>query len=545
MNAVHAPGFSGNAPDFGPSTLGPQAAPKVRVALLVHSDSVPNWFVELARKLAGCEFAELASVIVCPSSLLRSSSGWNSALFRAWDAFDRRLNSRCADAFACSPASQVSSLTRFVDLRSEPNTQRAIECLRSQNVDVILAADHRFSTDLLSSAAKHGIWFLRPAAKHVIESDDACVDTVLEAAGPDCTRVLYCAHSSRNDVSPYLADQANCWKGVQIVLRSLAALRERGWDSLCAQNAHPPSCSSVAPGNLATARFVGRWFAEAVRYEFNYRLRKEQWFIAFRPTTSLPVSAADMNGFHFLVPPRDRFYADPFVVQHEQRHYIFFEDYRYKLKRGMISFAELGSEGVYGEPEVVLDRPYHLSYPNVFLHEGQWFMLPETRDNRRVELYRATDFPRGWQLEKVLLKDVPAVDPSIFFHNGKIWMFVGGMVDNASPNDELFLFSADSLFGPWTPHPKNPVVSDVRRARPAGNVFAHAGRLIRPAQDCSRRYGFAVSFNRIDVLSESDYHETPVGYLSPEWHPRNLGTHTFNQSESFQVVDGRVLIFRP
>jgi hypothetical protein len=89
------------------------------------------------------------------------------------------------------------------------------------------------------------------------------------------------------------------------------------------------------------------------------------------------------------------------------------------------------------------------------------------------------------------------------------------------------------------PHPENPVVSDVRSARPAGRVFRHDGRLIRPAQDCSRGYGTAVVFNRIDVLTTDEYAESPVGRIEPNWAPGLVGTHTYNSSGGIEVVDGR------
>jgi hypothetical protein len=95
--------------------------------------------------------------------------------------------------------------------------------------------------------------------------------------------------------------------------------------------------------------------------------------------------------------------------------------------------------------------------------------------------------------------------------------------------------------GPWEPHPRNPVVSDVRRARPAGRPFRDESRgLIRPSQDCSGLYGSAVVFNRIEELSETGYRETPIGRLEPGWRHANLGTHTYSASETWEAVDGRI-----
>jgi hypothetical protein len=174
-------------------------------------------------------------------------------------------------------------------------------------------------------------------------------------------------------------------------------------------------------------------------------------------------------------------------------------------------------------------------------------MLPETKDNRTVQLYRATQFPHGWQLVQVLLPDVAAVDSTLLHHDGRFWLFTSG-IGTSDPwfdgHSELFLFFSDSLFGRWQPHPKNPVVSDIRRCRPAGHVFSENGQLIRPAQNYSAADGYAVTLNLIDVLSVTDYHETPVARISPAWMKGNLGTHTFNRSERYEVWDGRTLISR-
>ena len=111
--------------------------------------------------------------------------------------------------------------------------------------------------------------------------------------------------------------------------------------------------------------------------------------------------------------------------------------------------------------------------------------------------------------------------------------------------DELYLFFADAPEGEWQPHPRNPVVSDVRRARPAGRVFARDGELIRPSQDCSIRYGGAVMFNRIVQLTPTDYAEVPAGRMGPGWLRGGLGTHTFNSDSEYEVVDGESQTFRP
>jgi hypothetical protein len=138
----------------------------------------------------------------------------------------------------------------------------------------------------------------------------------------------------------------------------------------------------------------------------------------------------------------------------------------------------------------------------------------------------------------VLLSDVVATDATLVRHDGRLWLFVAIAVGGGRAIDELFLFSADSLDGEWEPHPLNPVVSDVRCARPAGRVFVRDGQLIRPAQDCSRAYGWRLVFNRIEVLSRDEYRERPIGAIEPAPGSGNLRTHSYDADGVYEVLDG-------
>jgi hypothetical protein len=198
-----------------------------------------------------------------------------------------------------------------------------------------------------------------------------------------------------------------------------------------------------------------------------------------------------------------------------------------------------------GEPFEVLVADYHLSYPFVFEWRGEVYLLPETSRNRTIELYRAVEFPRRWEKAAVLMQDVSAVDSTLLEYRGRLWLFTAGIGGPSLKNSELSLFHADSLWGPWYPHPQNPVVCDVRRARPAGSLFYDGGHLIRPAQDCTTRYGAAIMLNRVEVLSDTEYREVPVGMIRPGWRKEVFTTHTINRNDVFEVLDGQARVLRP
>jgi hypothetical protein len=292
------------------------------------------------------------------------------------------------------------------------------------------------------------------------------------------------------------------------------------------------------------AGFFMRWTMQVFRHELRKRLFREQWLMVLGAAPGME-EFNTASGFRYIRPPRDRFYADPFLIERHGRTYLFFEDYRFASRKGLISCCEVDNAGNYGPPRVVLERDYHLSYPFLFEWQREIYLLPETRENRTIEMYRAIDFPYSWSREAVLMQDVAAVDSTLLHHRGKWWLFTAGILDDiTSPNDSLYLYFGDSPLGPWTAHPKNPIVSDARRARPAGRLYFKNGRLIRPGQDCSNGYGYAVQLHQVDVLSETDYREILLSRITPRWIPGSLGTHTLNQSEKFQVMDARFLIPR-
>ena len=80
------------------------------------------------------------------------------------------------------------------------------------------------------------------------------------------------------------------------------------------------------------------------------------------------------------------------------------------------------------------------------------------------------------------------------------------------------------------------MVSDVRRARPAGALFYQDGKLIRPSQDCSKAYGYALCFSEVTVLNEGEYCEVPISRIEPDWVRDNLGTHTYSRTDDFEAI---------
>lgn len=238
-----------------------------------------------------------------------------------------------------------------------------------------------------------------------------------------------------------------------------------------------------------------------------------------------------------LQPSKDRYWGDPFVLRRDERYFVFIEEKLYASGLGRIVCLTLDQDGNLLTQQSVLERPYHLSYPFIFEQGRELFMIPETASHRTIELYRCTHFPERWEFVRDLMTDIYAVDATILEYESKYWLFANVKTPGGSSLDALNLFYATDLAAEqWTPHPRNPIVHDIRSARPAGRIFQREGKLIRPSQDSSRRYGYALRFNRITTLSETDYVEVLEASFTPRG-SKYLATHTFNQAGELTVVD--------
>ncbi len=277
-----------------------------------------------------------------------------------------------------------------------------------------------------------------------------------------------------------------------------------------------------------------KWFLSTFYYF------PEQWIvlIASNPQNKLP----SWPDFKAILPPPDRDWADPFISVRDGNYFIFIEEKLYSTGRGRIICLEINQKLEVQSTHVVLERPYHLSYPFLLEHEGQLFMIPESERSRQIELYRCVHFPDLWEFEKPLIENIRAVDATLVNDNEKWWLFANVIEPGGTSWDTLNLYYSDSpLSDKWTPHPQNPVVKNIHTARPAGHIQNAGGYLLRPSQDCSVRYGYATNFNRIVKMTETEYEERTERIYKP---PRNgpfIGAHTWNQAGNLVVIDA---IFR-
>jgi hypothetical protein len=529
----------------------------LKLGMVLDSFPVPGWIYYLVDKLTSCNAIEPLLFVLKNDSKVTAWSGRIPVLFRSWAALDRWVRRPSTDALRLRDWRLLLRNRSFpiVQLQTRNTTTFVdgdIARIKAANVDLLLYLGRDVPGVELSTCASLGAWSVQNGATEIPDQFwDMYEGNRFTLYGPQVieqkqsrARVVYRSSGTTNLLSLALNQNAAYWELARLLVTQLSDT-----DSLRTEVQLRPEDMANQPetsrtlSNLRMARFLVQWTMRTFRHELMKRLFREQWSIVMQAKPDMPKIISD-HGFRIIRPPRERFYADPFLVERNGRSYLFFEDYKFSSRKGLISCCEVDSVGNCSEPRVVLERPYHLSYPFLFTLHGEVYMIPETRDNRTIEMYRASDFPYSWVHEAVLMSDVAAADSTLLHHHDKWWLFTAGVLDHALPEKTLCLFFADSPWGPWLAHPKNPIVSDVCHARPAGRLYFEDGQLIRPGQDCSNGYGYAVGLHRVDVLSETDYQETLLASITPDLIPGGRGIHTLNQNVRYRVMDCKFLISR-
>ena len=554
----------------------------LRIGLMLDSLTLPAWAASIVDHIQQSNFARIESLIlngseqpppVHPAPLplrlwrvLRDKRRRTQILYGLyckWDAQrypianDPLRSVDCTGKLAACPMLTVIPVAKGFTHRFSPPD---LETVRAQQLDVILRFGFNILRGEVLSVPRCGIWSYHhgdnayyrggPAYFWEVYEHHPLSGVILQVLSEelDAGQVLSKANLEtqqgvsllRNRVQPY-------WTASFFVIRKLHQLHQYGWENVLEQSSRSQLVEGRkklyrTPTNGQMMRFVVDW---ALRRAIPVRLRPQTqsyWRVAIRVAqTPLRLEAPDPRGFQWIKSPKAHYYADPFLFEKEGKVWLFFEDYSYLDKTGSIGCAEVLPNGAISHPRTVLAPGHHLSYPFVFEHQGEIYMIPESSDDKTVALYRAGSFPDRWSLEKVLFKGVMAVDTTVWVDDGIFWFFVT-VIDPPEAGPQLFLFYADSLTGEWKYHPSNPICSDVRFARGAGRIFSENGRRVRPAQDHSHGYGCACHFMHVLELTKDSYREILVGSIQPDWEKGLTGTHTYNRCGTFEVIDANSLL---
>ena len=524
--------------------------PKLRVGLFADRRMQPRWIANAFSRVACSDCAEI--VVVAHGEAPPARVPW---LWRAYGALDASIFGSDSD-----PSQEIDLAVRVPHERTlalppvaaGPTAAGWRAEIARLDLDVAFALGD-VDEDSLSELARFGAWrfsfgdppsagFPAPGFREVVEGAPITASGLtIRLGGGEGMRSAFQSCSRTYAYSAVRNGDMVVRKTASFALRALRELHRLGASWLRRCTRIPETAVRPATPHAPALRNLAGFGGRVLRRSMQRMLCVEQWVIGYRFGARLHgEKTVDLAGFRPLTPPGDRLWADPFPFSAGGCHYIFFEELPFSAGKAHISMVRVDRNGAASAPVRVLERDYHLSYPFLVVHRGVLYMIPESGENRAVELYRCVDFPCRWRLERTLLDGVHCLDATVHREKDRWWMFANVAEDGAHPDDELHLFHADDLLGDWRPHPRNPVKSDVRCARPAGGLYRHADALYRPAQICAPLYGSGISLNRVLRMSQHDYAEEEVARIVPPEGDRVLGLHTLNQAGELSVVDAFV-----
>jgi len=533
---------------------------KLKIGILLDSYLLPHWaFVALERVIQSLQ-ANIDLVVlreqVKSSRLKQNRTKYSKIVYQFLNRLDGFL---FKGSLAYAVPTSIEPFLKNIDTVQYPSTESDINVIKAKQLDILVYLGCEQLSENIFELAKYGMWTYQlgnpefnrggPAGFWEAVTRQASTGAVLKMLGQN-EQILYRSEVMTRAFKPTQNKHQYHYLAAGFLSRQINLLADLGEEQFFNQvKKFNPELDFYSypdfqePDNIEALslliQYIWNLGTRVIRKLFYY----EHWYLFYCLN---PNESNKLHQYKKLLPPADRFWADPHVIFENDRYYLFFEELMYNTNRGHISAIEMDQEGNCKQPVSILKADYHLSYPFVFKHNEKYYMVPESVENKTIQLYECTNFPYQWEFKMNLMEDIETVDTTLFYQDNKWWLFTAiEDVKGSFYGDELYLFWSDDLFSQqWNSHPLNPIISGVATARPAGKIFVHNNRLYRPSQDCSVRYGHCTNFNEITELSEQAYSEKKVSAITPNWDKQVLGTHTFNQEGNLTIVDAYYDRFR-
>lgn len=533
----------------------------MRFGLLCNSLVLERWQAETIRLLR--ENGVELSLIVLKDELLQSKAGFGQwlhsypfhlLLFRFWNRFLFRPKSKVAEDISAETKSIEKQLCRTTNKGvSTIFNDQDIALIKSKKLDFLLRFGFNIIRGDILQAAKYGVWSFHHDDERLVRG------------GPPGFWEFMHRHHYNGVILQQLNEKLD--KGFilkrhfyKVITHSYTAHLDQLYFESCqmplqhchqliAQPAYQAEISKSEapimhpPGNWQMIKYLIKSVSRRIGFHLHDLFRQEDWNVGL---IKVPPHAVIDNPEAYLAqakwfkkPNKSTYLADPFIIEFKGENYLFYELYDYRKGKAVLA-CRIASES-FDQQHIVLEEPHHLSFPFVFEHEGELFCLPESFSANKLSLYRFDTHLQQLIWVQDLIDDMPVVDPVLQQHEGNWYLF---FTLKDLPSVHLYVYYAESPFGPFTAHANNPVKSDIRASRPAGAFITLNNKILRPAQDCSLHYGRAVELLEVETLSPQHFEETSVKRLMPL--PKftyNKGLHSLNGNAQFTVIDGKRFTF--
>ena len=534
---------------------------KIKLGLLINPDrKLQDWEYQLFNSLINSKYCEIKAIFYEPQKYISKNylkrnllNSFLNLIIRLVEKKFKNTKNKNNNLFKKIPKIKIYSVKKTY---SDYFSLNDIKKIKNFNLDLILRRDFRIIKGNILKSAKHGIWslhhgdndFVRGLAPGFWETyfnfpttgvTLQKINTILDGGfiidkGYFGTKFFWKHNES------FIKE-----KSIQIVLKNIKKLYDNNYIKLKKSKVtlktryygNPKFYNLIVYILKKYPYFI---FKKMIRFLFPVNLLTNKWKICQIKGLNLKNFENNKNNTIFKSPFYE-YWADPFYLRHNKKDYLFFENFNIFKMKGKITCAEIKNNKLKDIKEII-NKSYHLSYPNVFKFGKKILMIPETAKNKRVEIWICEKFPKKWKLHKTIFKNESWVDLNFFIdRKGNKWLFGNKSVDKYSDhNSELYIYKVvDNNFNKLIPHEKNPVIIDSRIARNAGKIFYNKkGEIMRPSQiNIYEKYGHGLNLNKITKLTIKDYQETIVKKIQVGKNLRLKGIHHFSMGEKNIYID--------
>ena len=288
---------------------------------------------------------------------------------------------------------------------------------------------------------------------------------------------------------------------------------------------------------MGIKHWIGQSFFDFA-YGIIYREREEMLLCDLE-------TGSDNEVFHLLKPSFRFWYADPVALRFQEEDYVLCEVYDRIKQKGVIG-ACLYKNGKLKKPRIILEEPFHLSFPSTFCLGKETFLIPECSEIGQIRIYQLTDGLTPKLVRNFNLNE-PCVDTVVFVKQNKVY-FLTCIINKTNPKKtRLRLFVTENIFDGELKEIvlDNKLREDSYFIRNGGPILEAQKGWIRILQESTEtEYGHNLIIRYIKNLSEEglieekgrlitidDYHmKWPLTY-------RKQGTHTYGFNRKLEVAD--------
>jgi len=436
---------------------------------------------------------------------------------------------------------------------SEYFREEEIEAIRTYSLDFVLRFGFSIIRGKILDAARFGVWSFHhddemkyrggPAGFWEIYHQDPVNGVLLQ-------RLTHKLDGGIILKKGYLKTVSHSYRGnVQQLLSVSSSWPARVADEILQYPSDFVSPSETVapvykiPGNWLVIRFLFKILRNRINFYYKEFLAAEVWNVGLirKPIHEVALGPdklkkSDITWLRQFA--RTKYLADPSGFIENGKLHIMVEDYSYRREKANISeiIWDIKRDS-FSVPIRIIEGDKHLSYPYIVEHQRMVYCIPEAFRSSNITLYRRNFSEEAFIEDRLMLDNIEAVDPTLFFHEGYWWLF---FTIKEYSTTHLYIYYSDDLKGKYKPHRRNPVKIDICSSRPAGTPFVFEGQLYRPAQDCSVTYGGRVVINQVVRLTTEEFDEKIIRAVDAvTGSPFNKGLHTISQVGDYTLIDGK------